>query len=167
MAAIQSVIAGTSSLATFSTARSGTVSSSGFQVKAWTRPAARRGLSLRAEYQSPEKGGAGHPASPSTSPGVSGTEAPLGVYSTTTPIEQKSVPKEQRVAYICQSCGYIYDLDIPFEEQDDATYACPVCNAAKTDFIMANTTLGDEPYDVTRDDTVDGKPDSEKSGNMN
>lgn len=65
------------------------------------------------------------PAPPSTPPGVSGTEVPLGVYTSTTPLEQKGVPKGKRMAYICQDCGYIYDLDTPFEEQDDATYACP------------------------------------------
>ncbi|KAL3698997.1 hypothetical protein R1sor_017019 [Riccia sorocarpa] len=177
MAAIQSVIASVSasslsSVATFSA--TGSRSSSGLQVRAWTRPTARRvrGLSIRAEsddseYESPARGGAFSPGPPSTAPGVSGTEAPTAVYTKTTPIEQGGVPKEQRLAYICQSCGYIYDLDTPFEEQDDATYACPVCNAAKSDFIMSNTTLGEEPYDVTRDDTVDAKPDSEKSGNMN
>ncbi|KAG6556345.1 hypothetical protein Mapa_002288 [Marchantia paleacea] len=166
MASLQTSVLSVSSLSNLATSTASSTSSR-VTVKAWTRPTARRGFSIRAEYQSPEKGGAMSPAPPSTPPGVSGTEVPLGVYTSTAPLEQKNVPKGQRMAYICQDCGYIYDLDTPFEEQDDATYACPVCTAPKASFVPANATLDDEPYDVTKGGPANSGPDSKKSQNMN
>lgn len=101
-----------------------TISAAGTSVdcKAWTarRSSAqrqRRSLSIRAS------------SSPgNTAPGVSGSEVPLGGGVSTAPISQKDVPKAERIAYVCSACGYIYDLDLPFEEQPDS-YACPGTSA--------------------------------------
>ncbi|KAI5067950.1 hypothetical protein GOP47_0016295 [Adiantum capillus-veneris] len=91
------------------------------------------------------------PTSPTKPPGLGGTEIPLGVLTSSAPLEQKNVPKNERIAYICQDCGYVYDLDTPFEDQPDETYNCPVCKAPKTRFAMQNTTVG-EALSVQEDD---------------
>lgn len=68
---------------------------------------------------------------------------------TTAPIPQKGVPKGQRMAYVCSACGYIYDLDMAFEEQPDE-YACPVCTAPKDSFVVTNATLDEGVFDPTK-----------------
>jgi rubredoxin len=74
---------------------------------------------------------------------------PLGANVTVAPVPQKDVPKAERIAYVCSACGYIYDLDTPFEEQPD-TYACPVCTAPRESFAPENATLGEGVFDVTK-----------------
>eukprot|EP00271_Cylindrocystis_brebissonii_P012980 TRINITY_DN32513_c0_g1_i1.p3 TRINITY_DN32513_c0_g1~~TRINITY_DN32513_c0_g1_i1.p3 ORF type:complete len:149 (-),score=28.95 TRINITY_DN32513_c0_g1_i1:629-1075(-) len=69
--------------------------------------------------------------------------APLSGTTVTAPIGQKDVPVAERIAYICNDCGYIYDQETPFEEVDDATFNCPVCKAPKNRFTMQNTTVGE------------------------
>ncbi|MCL2433502.1 MAG: rubredoxin [Clostridia bacterium] len=35
--------------------------------------------------------------------------------------------------YVCTVCGYVYDGDIPFQQQPD-DYTCPVCDVGREDF---------------------------------
>jgi len=141
MATVQGGLLAPSPLSSLGALSSTSVSSK-VQCKAWTTPA-RRNLSIRATI--------GQPQPPSSPSGLGGTEVPLGANVTTAPIPQKGVPKAERIAYVCSACGYIYDLDTPFEEQPE-TYACPVCTAPRESFTSANATLGEGVYDVTKDE---------------
>lgn len=69
--------------------------------------------------------------------------APLGVISTPASLPHGDTPVDERIAYICQDCGYIYDSEAPFEDQPDESYNCPVCSAPKARFLMQNTTVGE------------------------
>ena len=65
------------------------------------------------------------PATPSPPPVLSGTEIPLGVITSTAPLLQgKDKPVSERIAYVCQDCGYVYDQETPFEDVSDE-YNCP------------------------------------------
>jgi len=99
----------------------------------------------------PGPGGRGNTSSAPTTPaGMSGSEAPLGVVTQSAPLEQGSkVPVSERVAYICQDCGYVYDDEKPFEDIDEA-YNCPKCSAPKARFMLANASVG-EVLDTTED----------------
>lgn len=37
--------------------------------------------------------------------------------------------------YVCSTCGYVYDGDIPFEELPD-DYVCPICKNGKEVFVL-------------------------------
>lgn len=142
MAAIQASSLAASRLTNSLSVASSVSSSTSVDCKAWTTrrsSAQRRSLTIRAT-SSQEK-----PAAP----GVSGAEVPLGGGVSTAPLTQKDIPKAERIAYVCSACGYIYDLDQPFEEQPD-TYACPVCTAPKGDFQPSNASLGEGVYDTTK-----------------
>eukprot|EP00850_Spirogloea_muscicola_P017876 SM000158S02008 [mRNA] locus=s158:116540:117389:+ [translate_table: standard] len=77
------------------------------------------------------------------SPGMTGNPVPTGARTTNAPLEQGSeVPVGQRMAYVCQDCGYIYKDELPFEEVPD-TYNCPVCTAPKARFLLANAAVED------------------------
>ena len=87
----------------------------------------RASLVVRAEEKvEPGPGGRGNaPTSPTSPPGLSGTEIPLGVISSTAPLAQGSdKPVGERIAYVCQDCGYVYDQETPFEDVSD-DYNCP------------------------------------------
>ena len=82
---------------------------------------------VRAEGKTePGPGGRGNaPTTPTSPPGLSGTEIPLGVISSSAPLAQgtdKAVG--ERIAYVCQDCGYVYDQETPFEDVPD-DYNCP------------------------------------------
>lgn len=84
---------------------------------------------VRAEKEGKvEPGPAGRqnaPSTPHSPPGMSGSEAPLGVISSTVPLAQGSEePVSNRMAYVCQDCGYVYDEETPFEDVPDE-YNCP------------------------------------------
>ncbi len=65
------------------------------------------------------------PPPSSTPPGVSGNEAPLGVITNSVPLAQgREKPVGERIAYICQVCGYVYDGETPFEDVSE-DYNCP------------------------------------------
>lgn len=87
----------------------------------------RASVVVRAEGKV-EPGPAGRqnaPSTPHSPPGMSGSEAPLGVISSTVPLEQGSdKPVSERMAYVCQDCGYVYDEEKPFEDVPDE-YNCP------------------------------------------
>jgi hypothetical protein len=82
---------------------------------------------VRAEGKT-EPGPAGRgnaPTTPTSPPGLSGTEIPLGVISSSAPLEQGTdKPVGERIAYVCQDCGYVYDQETPFEDVPDE-YNCP------------------------------------------
>ena len=64
------------------------------------------------------------PTSPMTTPPGS-DEFPLGVISSSAPLEQGAdKPVGERIAYVCQDCGYVYDEETPFEDVPD-DYNCP------------------------------------------
>jgi len=89
------------------------------------------------------------PPPSSTPPGVSGNEAPLGVITNSVPLAQgREKPVGERIAYICQVCGYVYDGETPFEDVSE-DYNCPKCSAPKNEFTMANATV-DEVWDPTQ-----------------
>jgi rubredoxin len=69
--------------------------------------------------------------------------APLSGTVTSAGIAQKGTPVAERMAYVCNDCGYIYDQETPFEEVDPETYKCPVCSAPKSRYTMQNLTVGE------------------------
>ena len=82
---------------------------------------------VRAEGKTePGPAGRGNASSPPTTPaGMSGSEAPLSVVTQSAPLEQGSaVPVSERMAYVCQDCGYVYDQETPFEDVSE-DYNCP------------------------------------------
>ena len=86
------------------------------------------GLVVRSEGKAEPGSGAGRsnaPTSPTSPPGLSGTEIPLGVISSSAPLAQGTdKPVGERIAYVCQDCGYVYDQETPFEDVPDE-YNCP------------------------------------------
>lgn len=99
----------------------------------------------------------------STPPGLSGAEKPLSVISRTAPLDQGSdVPVAERIAYVCQDCGYVYDQETPFEDVPEE-YNCPQCSAPKTRFMMANAAVGDM-LDTTKEEDAVSRGSGEKSG---
>lgn len=65
------------------------------------------------------------PSTPHSPPGLSGTEIPMGVITSTAPLAQGTdKPVAERIAYVCQDCGYVYDGETPFEDVPDE-YNCP------------------------------------------
>jgi hypothetical protein len=88
---------------------------------AWARPQVRS-LAIRAKQD--QSTSQGRSVAPSTPTGLSGAEAPLGANATVAPVGQAGQTKADRIAYICAACGYVYDLDTPFEELDNS-YQCP------------------------------------------
>jgi len=109
---------------------------------------------VRADSSKTEPGpaGRGNTSSPPTTPaGMSGSEAPLGVVTQSAPLEQGSkAPVNERMAYICQDCGYVYADEKPFEEVEE-DYNCPQCSAPKARFMLANASVG-EVLDTTQED---------------
>ena len=103
----------------------------------------RASLVVRAEGKTePGPGGrANAPTSPTSPPGLSGTEIPLGVISSTAPLAQGSdKPVGQRIAYVCQDCGYVYDQETPFEDVPD-DYNCPRkhLSSSSSPFVILTT----------------------------
>ena len=86
------------------------------------------GLVVRSEGKAEPGSGAGRnnaPTSPTSPPGLSGTEIPLSVITSSAPLAQGTdKPVAERIAYICQDCGYVYDQETPFEDVPDE-YNCP------------------------------------------
>ena len=86
------------------------------------------GLVVRSEGKAEPGSGAGRnnaPTTPTSPPGLSGTEIPLGVITSSAPLAQGSdKPVGERIAYVCQDCGYVYDQETPFEDVSDE-YNCP------------------------------------------
>jgi len=125
----------------------------------------RASVVVRAEGKV-EPGPAGRqnaPSTPHSPPGMSGSEAPLGVISSTVPLEQGSdKPVSERMAYVCQDCGYVYDEEKPFEDVPDE-YNCPKCAAPKTRFMMSNASVG-EILDTTKEDDAESRGSGVKSG---
>lgn len=77
------------------------------------------------ESPPPVQTGKGGPQPPSSPPGLGGTEVPLGVITTSSPLEQgNKKPVSERIAYICQDCGYVYDQETPFEDLSES-FNCP------------------------------------------
>eukprot|EP00897_Mesotaenium_endlicherianum_P010007 jgi/Mesen1/9034/ME000565S08340 len=101
-----------------------------------------RRLSIRANAENKvELKGPAHAGSERST--LKGTEnAPLSGITENVPLKQKGQDIKDRMAYICQDCGYIYDQETPFEEVSE-DYNCPVCTAPKTRFIVQNTTVGE------------------------
>ncbi|CAM6117746.1 unnamed protein product [Calypogeia fissa] len=143
MATIQASLVAPSRLSSLASLSANSVSTTtNVQCKAWNVQQKRRSLSIRATTS-------GRPAPPSSPSGLGGSEAPLGANASTAPVPQKGVPKGERIAYVCSACGYIYDLDTPFEEQPNE-YECPVCSAPKESFDPQNATLGQGVFDLTK-----------------
>ncbi|KAG0614058.1 hypothetical protein M758_6G148200 [Ceratodon purpureus] len=87
----------------------------------------RASLVVRAEGKvEPGPGGRGNaPTTPTSPPGLSGTEIPLSVITSSAPLAQGTdKPVGERIAYVCQDCGYVYDQETPFEDVPDE-YNCP------------------------------------------
>jgi rubredoxin len=94
---------------------------------------------------------------------MSGSEAPLSVITQSAPLEQGSeVPVSERMAYVCQDCGYVYDQSTPFEDVSEE-YNCPQCAAPKTRFMLANASVG-EMLDTTKEDDATSRGSGVKSG---
>lgn len=110
---------------------------------------------VRAESGKVEPGPGGRDntsGAPTTPAGMSGSEAPLGVVTKSAPLDQGSeVPVSERMAYICQDCGYVYDDQKPFEDVGE-DYNCPQCSAPKARFMLANASVG-EVLDTTKEET--------------
>jgi rubredoxin len=122
---------------------------------------------VRAEKETVEPGPAGrsgNTSSPPTTPaGMSGSEAPMGVISKSAPLDQGSeVPVAERMAYVCQDCGYVYDQETPFEDVPEE-YNCPQCSAPKSRFIVANASVGDM-LDTTKEEDAVSRGSGVKSG---
>lgn len=80
---------------------------------------------MRAEKVEPGPGGRGNaPTTPTSPPGLSGTEIPLGVITNSAPLAQGKGSVGERIAYVCQDCGYVYADETPFEDVPD-DYLCP------------------------------------------
>lgn len=47
-------------------------------------------------------------------------------------IAEEEKPASEK--WVCSVCGYVYDGEIPFEEQPD-TYVCPICKQPKSKFV--------------------------------
>jgi rubredoxin len=124
------------------------------------------GLVVRSEGKAEPGSGAGRsnaPTTPTSPPGLSGTEIPLGVISSSAPLAQGTdKPVGERIAYVCQDCGYVYDQETPFEDVSDE-YNCPQCKAPKTRFTMANASV-EEMLDTTKEDDAVSRGSGEKSG---
>lgn len=86
---------------------------------------------------------------------MSGNEEPLGHMTSSAPLAQGKGPIEDRIAYVCNSCGYVYDQETPWEDVAD-DYQCPVCSAPKESFTVQNATTG-EMWDPTKDEETDRK----------
>ncbi|CAK9871387.1 unnamed protein product [Sphagnum jensenii] len=112
----------------------------------------RRSTLVRVRAEEPRSSRSTDAAPPppsSTPPGMSGNEAPLGVITNSAPLAQgREKPVGERIAYICQVCGYVYDEETPFEDVSE-DYNCPKCSAPKNEFTMANATV-DEVLDPTK-----------------
>jgi rubredoxin len=112
----------------------------------------RRSTLVRVRAEEPRSSRSTDSAPPppsSTPPGASGTEVPLGVITSSAPLAQgREKPVGERIAYICQVCGYVYNEETPFEDVSE-DYNCPKCSAPKNEFTMANATV-DEVWDPTK-----------------
>ncbi|KAG0570310.1 hypothetical protein KC19_6G153200 [Ceratodon purpureus] len=125
----------------------------------------RASLVVRAEGKvEPGPGGRGNaPTTPTSPPGLSGTEIPLSVITSSAPLAQGTdKPVGERIAYVCQDCGYVYDQETPFEDVPDE-YNCPQCSAPKMRFTMANASV-EEMLDTTKEDDAVSRGSGEKSG---
>jgi hypothetical protein len=98
------------------------------------------GLVVRSEGKAEPGSGAGRsnaPTTPTSPPGLSGTEIPLGVISSSAPLAQGTdKPVGERIAYVCQDCGYVYDQETPFEDVSDE-YNCPRKFIHTTDLYLS------------------------------
>jgi len=88
----------------------------------------RRSTLVRVRAEEPRSSRSTDAAPPppsSTPPGTSGNQAPLGVITNSAPLAQgREKPVGERIAYICQVCGYVYDEETPFEDVSE-DYNCP------------------------------------------
>jgi len=101
-----------------------------------------RGLYVRSDAKVQPTERTGEVDQGSVRSGVTGNEAPRGHMTTNAPLGQGKGPVGERIAYLCNSCGYVYDQETPWEDVAD-DYVCPVCSAPKESFTVQNATVGE------------------------
>jgi rubredoxin len=112
-------------------------------VRAPVMSRSSRGLSVRADAKVQPTERSGEVDQGSVRSGITGNEAPRGHMTTNAPLKQgQGTPVADRIAYLCQSCGYVYDGETPWEDVAD-DYQCPVCTAPKENFLVQNATVGE------------------------